>query len=1330
MTTQSLISFLNSFNNKKLKDNNRTSDTSTIDNFTSFRNGSKQLNMKKNTYRNPNLSLSISNNKTIQNPIKTNHNLFLSQELSKDKQTFNNPSIINYNKNHNSSNSSFNHYNTIDINHNFNHHNHNEIFYINKPSKIKLKNGISKSDFNLSYYNQYEKVKKNSNSNLVNIVHEDNDENDEINFNKYGLKILSDKQKNKLESQISNNDSVNNQLISINSKNDNNSIDMNNEDGFILNKRRKSNQISEFNLKFIKRDSKKKISLDTVNRKRIENEVSNNLNISNRNNSKSRNINKSNTSNIVSNEGSLEQHSNVTFRKTFFKKPRTLILKNPLKIKNSQSENEETKTKNVKSLKFDSDNNSIKGIKEDFMTKLRTHSRKRIFNTDSFYKQKYYNSSIQNKMNDDYIIPNFILKKKEQTPYQISKLKNSLLNKKYLPINSFNYDNQNNNIINFTSSNSEENENENKLISGSESDIENYNDYREDNNNINYNNIYNNKKNNINLKKPSLIENITPEHALSIISQDKNSYISLSKDSIIYIDNPENDSIGKIPIKTRKKRYLKQLSRIPEVIKERISLLDTKFKSTNNVKNEKIYFKYIKRYHSLPIVKINEIKIKFKKKKSNQEEINQLDNEKVKDNKNVELKENENIKENKTEDVKENENENVKDKKNEELKENENVKDNKTEEVKENENENSKDNKNEELKENENENVNVHKNEDLKEDINENLKDNKNEENVKENIKENKNEDSKENLNESLKDNKNEISKDNLNENIIDNKNDISKNNLNENIIDNKNEVSKENLNESLKDNKNEDLKDNQKGDSKKSSYVEFSFLNTKPSNSINFFVKKSSSFEFTMNDFILNKNQIQLNQQSKKLIKYLKEDINEVLTGIKYNLTYNKEDLMKYVAEYKNNQMEEIDNKIEEDINIKQYKVLRFKKELFTPKILSIITKGRIINHFLKRILLQDTNIYFQITLPLFIKDILLENYFNINLYEQIIRSTYLYTDISNNNNEKTIIKNFIRNDKIKKIILREKPMKYPKQNYISISSYRYMNNFLFLDSLEMNIIKIYNIERKSSNKNLISLKKKISFSFFDLKAFTNLKAKKNLNLFRRREKALSTHKTYTNRKDKKKKDSTKDNVILHKNFFNRRRNVLMNEKLNKSNEKLLKQKIKFLKKRGEVLFQSPLNRKINPKTELLIEQSVIKKVFSKESMLYETNKIKSELIKEANTFIDILFLHIKDGNYQNFQDIFQKFNPGINERDENGNSFLNLAVQCCCREIIMFLINKGADINSQNKKLNTALHYALSFQEYDIADLLLKYGADENIKNINGLTPWQCLVSTNSID
>ncbi len=237
-------------------------------------------------------------------------------------------------------------------------------------------------------------------------------------------------------------------------------------------------------------------------------------------------------------------------------------------------------------------------------------------------------------------------------------------------------------------------------------------------------------------------------------------------------------------------------------------------------------------------------------------------------------------------------------------------------------------------------------------------------------------------------------------------------------------------------------------------------------------------------------------------------------------------------------------------------------------------------------------------------------------------------------------------------------------------------------------------------------------------------------MNVIKRKNVSCLTNKTFTQRLIKKKLKVSEKKIIFEKNFFNRRRNAIVNKRLNEFNKREEKEKIIFLRKKEEILFQSPLNKKINQKAENLIEQSVIKRVFNKESMMYETQKIKSDLIKRANTKIDILFLYIKDGNHQNFKDIFQKFNPGIEEKDEKGNSFLNLSVQCCCKEIIEFLIDKGANINSQNKKLNTPLHYALSYQNYDIADLLLRFGADENIKNIDGLTPWQCLKYEHSIE
>ena len=60
---------------------------------------------------------------------------------------------------------------------------------------------------------------------------------------------------------------------------------------------------------------------------------------------------------------------------------------------------------------------------------------------------------------------------------------------------------------------------------------------------------------------------------------------------------------------------------------------------------------------------------------------------------------------------------------------------------------------------------------------------------------------------------------------------------------------------------------------------------------------------------------------------------------------------------------------------------------------------------------------------------------------------------------------------------------------------------------------------------------------------------------------------------------------------------------------------------------------------------------------------------------------------------------------------------------------MSRSALPNSQNKKLNTPLHYALTYQNFKLADLLIRNGADENIKNRDGLGPWQCLNSKHSI-
>ena len=79
------------------------------------------------------------------------------------------------------------------------------------------------------------------------------------------------------------------------------------------------------------------------------------------------------------------------------------------------------------------------------------------------------------------------------------------------------------------------------------------------------------------------------------------------------------------------------------------------------------------------------------------------------------------------------------------------------------------------------------------------------------------------------------------------------------------------------------------------------------------------------------------------------------------------------------------------------------------------------------------------------------------------------------------------------------------------------------------------------------------------------------------------------------------------------------------------------------------------------------------------------------------------------------------IDSKDENGNTYLILSVKQNLESITKLLLEKGVDVNIQNKEGNTALHYALSGKNFIIADLLKKFGAKEDLYNALGYTPWE---------
>ena len=90
-----------------------------------------------------------------------------------------------------------------------------------------------------------------------------------------------------------------------------------------------------------------------------------------------------------------------------------------------------------------------------------------------------------------------------------------------------------------------------------------------------------------------------------------------------------------------------------------------------------------------------------------------------------------------------------------------------------------------------------------------------------------------------------------------------------------------------------------------------------------------------------------------------------------------------------------------------------------------------------------------------------------------------------------------------------------------------------------------------------------------------------------------------------------------------------------------------------------------------------------NKESMLFRTHEIKSKiLMSNVHDPKQSLFFYIKDDNFQKFKEVIEKKKISLEEADDEGNTLLSIAVQCNSFNITNFLINSGANVNTQNVK------------------------------------------------
>ena len=104
-----------------------------------------------------------------------------------------------------------------------------------------------------------------------------------------------------------------------------------------------------------------------------------------------------------------------------------------------------------------------------------------------------------------------------------------------------------------------------------------------------------------------------------------------------------------------------------------------------------------------------------------------------------------------------------------------------------------------------------------------------------------------------------------------------------------------------------------------------------------------------------------------------------------------------------------------------------------------------------------------------------------------------------------------------------------------------------------------------------------------------------------------------------------------------------------------------------------------------------------------------------DAQQVFKQLKIYVIKNEFEKFKKLFfvHLFNIDLEECDEYENTLLMLSVIHNCKSIFDFLIDKGANINTQNIYLNTPLHYAFAHKNYKFVDKLIKNGANETIKN-----------------
>lgn len=81
------------------------------------------------------------------------------------------------------------------------------------------------------------------------------------------------------------------------------------------------------------------------------------------------------------------------------------------------------------------------------------------------------------------------------------------------------------------------------------------------------------------------------------------------------------------------------------------------------------------------------------------------------------------------------------------------------------------------------------------------------------------------------------------------------------------------------------------------------------------------------------------------------------------------------------------------------------------------------------------------------------------------------------------------------------------------------------------------------------------------------------------------------------------------------------------------------------------------------------------------------------------------------------------IDYQDDQGNALVHVAAQNGSKRLVKLCLRRGASLNLQNLNGQTALHFAYGYGYSDVGDYLVSKGADDSIRNKDGLTCYEGL-------